>query len=126
MEINEVKHSEMISRANARQLRILDRNKPLSAVQCAYLIRDITDDDISTLAIGQPTTVKGRCMYERNYVGQGTCLAKKYNKYSVSPDPRCNACKTDEIVIQLNYIFKHKYKGRYKAEWVDTKRKCKK
>jgi hypothetical protein len=107
-----------------RILFILEDGNSLPQIQIARLLNQITDDDIALLAKGQPASIRGHCELERYFVGQGTCLAKKYGKYGVAKDTRCETCRSQEIVDQLNYIFEHRFAGKYHAEW-RNKRKIK-
>jgi hypothetical protein len=102
-----------------RILCVLKDGLPMTQIEIARLINQISDDDICLLAKGQPKEVKGYCEVKKHSVGAGTCLAHKYEKYGVKRDVKCDACKSQSITEQLNYIFKSKYGEKYHAEWRD-------
>jgi hypothetical protein len=105
---------------NNKTLRIFRNNFPLTKEETAFVIDNITDDHIALLAKGMPREVSGKCLLG-GYVGQGVCLAKKFGKYGVEKDPMCVSCKHTEVLVQLNYIFKEAFKGKYRAKWVQKK-----
>lgn len=99
-----------------RVLNILEDGNPLTAIESAAVLDCITDKHIELLAKGRPQEIEGRCI-SGFYVGEGTCLAKKFGKYGITEDRKCKSCKHTEILNQLNYIFKKVFGGKYKAEW---------
>jgi hypothetical protein len=99
-----------------RVLCLLEDENPLTTVERDAVIGCISDEHISLLAKGQPQSIKGQCI-NGMFVGQGTCLAKKYGKYGMSEDQGCKSCRYDEILDQLNYIFREVFGGKYRAEW---------
>jgi hypothetical protein len=99
-----------------RVLNILEGETPLTAIEVDAVIDCISDDHIALLAKGRPKEIKGRCI-SGFYVGEGTCLAKKFGKYGAGEDPACRSCKHGEILDQLNYIFREVFGGKYRAEW---------
>jgi len=99
-------------------LEIYEGDTRLSKSDVLNIVHNITDADIALLACQQPDEIKGVCEYTGWYVGKGTCLAQKYNKYGIATQSRkCQGCRSNEIVNQLNYILKHKYEGKYCAKW---------
>jgi hypothetical protein len=107
-------------------LEIYEGERKLSKPQIAKIISQLSDKDIELLARGDASElagagIKGNCAFTGWYVG-ASCLASKYGKYGVTQKPQCRACRADEIVIHLNYIFNINYEGKYCAKW-RTKRK---
>jgi hypothetical protein len=111
---------EKKAEAEGRTLRIFRNNFPLTQTEMQVLLRKITDEDIAVMAVNQPSEIKGQCI-TGYHVGAGTCLAKKLGKYGLREDARCKDCKHEEILHQLNYIFKLKFEGKYRAEWVSKR-----
>ena len=99
-----------------RVLQILEDENPLTAVERDAIIGCINDEHIALLSKGQPVEIKGKCI-NGQFVGAGVCLAKRYGKYGVVEDQNCKSCKHDEILTQLNYIFREVFGGKYRAEW---------
>jgi hypothetical protein len=97
-------------------LCILEEENPLTALEANAVIECISDDHIALLAQRMPREISGRCI-TGCFVGQGTCLAKKFGKYGLSEDQACKSCKHTEILEQLNYIFREVFGGKYRAEW---------
>jgi hypothetical protein len=112
--------SEKKAESKDRNLRIFRNNFPLSTTEMQGIMRQITDEDIAKMAVEQPKEIKGKCIMGY-YVGAGTCLAKKLGKYGMKVDAKCKDCKHEEILHQLNYIFKLKFEGKYRAEWVSKR-----
>lgn len=106
----------MKAEGSRRVLNILEDGDPLTAVEADAVIDCITDKHIELLAKGRPKEIRGQCI-TGFYVGEGTCLAKKFGKYGLREDQACKSCKHGEILDQLNYIFREVFGGKYKAEW---------
>jgi hypothetical protein len=116
-----ISKAQVEAQHNGRVLQIYEHEEPLTQLQCGEVIEQILDDHIAMLAIQQPVEVSSKCEFLGLYVGQGTCLAKKFMKYGVSRDIKCASCKSNTITNQLNYIFRHCFGDKYRAEWRQKK-----
>lgn len=99
-----------------RVLNILEDGNPLTAVEVDAVIDCVTDEHIEMMGKRRPPEVGSWCILGF-YVGEGTCLAKKFAKCGLGEDKNCRNCKHDNILKQLNYIFKEVFGGKYRAEW---------
>jgi len=98
-------------------LQITDKNKGiLTQKEIEDFLSKMTWKDVELLSVEQPKEVKGYCEKNKHFVGQGTCIAKKFFNYGKTSYDCCS-CFSDEILEQLNYIFQYNYDGLYIAEW---------
>lgn len=95
---------------------IYEDDEALTAVERDAIIDCISDEHVQLMCTRRPPEVGSWCK-EGYYVGEGICLAKKFVKCGVGEDKVCRACKHDNILKQLNYVFKEVFGGKYRAEW---------
>ena len=106
-----------------RALQIYDGKRPLTRIEAARLTSTLTMEHVKLMSLNRDYEsmkkegITGRCaMHEGAHTGPGVCIAYKYLKYG-NNDNGCAGCRAQEIVEQLNYIFKHAFEGKYRAEW---------
>lgn len=97
-------------------LNIMEEGNPLTAVEVEAVLDCITDQHIEDLGKKRPPEVGGWCR-QGYYVGPGVCLAKNLGRCGLLDDKVCKSCKNDNIIKQLNYIFREVFGGKFKAEW---------
>lgn len=107
-----------------RQLQLYEGNRPLTQMEAARVTAKLKMEHVKLMSSNKDyeylkkAGVTGRCcVHDGMHAGPGVCIASKYLKYGSMSSNGCSSCKAQEIVNQLNYIFKHAFKDRYKAEW---------
>lgn len=98
-------------------LQIYEGDRPLTQAEQTEVLNSLTWEHAELLSKEQPEEIKGICIAEEYaYNGPGVCIAKKFLKWGRSK-PECSKCKSDEIINQLNYIFKKAFDNKYRAAW---------
>jgi hypothetical protein len=97
-------------------LQIFAGEVPLTLVEIDGVIDAIQEEHCYCLSREMPSEIKSTCEFSGANVGHGTCLIKKFKKYG-RRDTKCESCKSERIVEQLNYIFKACFGSKYSAEW---------
>jgi len=103
-------------------LQIYEDERPLTQMEIARLTNSLTMEHAELMSRNkdydgmESEGVTGKCITHGNHAGRGVCIAKKFIKYGLTFNG-CATCTSQEIVTQLNYIFKHAFDGKYRAEW---------
>jgi hypothetical protein len=108
--------SQTKAEESKKVLCVVEDETLVTAIERDAILDCITDGHIQLMCKKRPPEVGCWCK-EGYYVGEGICLAKKFVKCGVGEDKVCRACKHDNILKQLNYVFKEVFGGKYRAEW---------
>ena len=109
-----------------------ENGRPLTQMEIARLTNSLTLEHVQLMSRNkeyesmESEGVTGKCSLHHGYnIGRGVCIAKKFLKYGITFNG-CASCTSEEVISQLNYIFKHAFHGKYRAEWRKKKERRKK